>query len=343
MLGWVTRGRIASSSDSERPPRVWHVLPWGMVGKVRPLLLLPFLVFALAAPAWACLWYYGKNVKGQAMTVEGRFGNPERLLEFLTYHPEHESALGVNTTTEPPPEAEFKARSDYAATLVHQGKAAKAIPILEDIEKAHPNEYIVAVNLGTAYELIRENEKALHWIREGLRRNPDSHEGTEWLHVLILEAKIADAKDPAWAQTHSVLGLDFGTGDVPLTPKVFPSGQSPDRVRKALIHQLHERLAFVPPPDPLVAGMIADLADLEGLLATADHAVPLYDLALKYQPAHPDLVLRRKAQALQFAGQLISEQQRTEQKITGIAGLAIVGLVILYVATKRRKSAASNP
>jgi hypothetical protein len=218
--------------------------------------------------------------------------------------------------------------------------------MLEAIERAHPNEYIIAVNLGTAYELNGEDEKALHWIQEGLRRNPDSHSGTEWLHVMILESKIAGSKDPDWARTHSVLGLDFGTGDVPAMPTRLPPGQSADSVRKALIYQLHERLAFVHPPDPLVGGMIADLADLKGLQETADHAVPLYDLALTYQPSHPDLIQRRKVQALKFAGQIVSAHERGEKRAKvglGVAVVMILGVVILYLVQKRRKPGVSIP
>jgi tetratricopeptide (TPR) repeat protein len=310
------------------------------------ILLLPLLLLALTAPAWACLWYYGKNVKGDEVSVGGPGGNPKWFMRFLIHQPEHDRALEIDTSTEPGPEADFKIRSDYAATLVHQGKAAKAIPILEAIEKTRPNEYVIAVNLGTAYELNGENENALRWIREGLRRNSDSHGGTEWLHVLILEAKIAASKDPKWPNTHTVLGLDFGSGDVPVMPERFPSGQSGVTVRKALIYQLHERLAFVHPPDPLVAGMIADLADLEGILETADHAAALYDLALTYRPAHPDLLLRRKAQALKFVGQIVSQQQRDERRLTlasGVVGLLILGAVIHRVVRKRRKAGVSPP
>ena len=45
---------------------------------------------------------------------------------------------------------------------------------------------------------------------ECLKRNAQSHYGTEWLHELILEAKIALAYDPTWLQTHTVLRIDFG-------------------------------------------------------------------------------------------------------------------------------------
>lgn len=34
-----------------------------------------------------------------------------------------------------------------------------------------------------------------------------SNYGSEWLHVAILETKLAMAKDPAWLRSHSVLML----------------------------------------------------------------------------------------------------------------------------------------
>ena len=72
----------------------------------------------------------------------------------------------------------------------------------------------------------------------------------------------------------------------------------------------------------------------------------LYELALTYQPAHPDLVLRRKAQALKFAGQITSEHQREEMRASilfSVVGLVILGAVIRYVLQKRRKSKGSKP
>ena len=57
-------------------------------------------------------------------------------------------------------------------------------------------------------ELLNGNEDALKWIREGIHRNANSHEGTEWLHTLILETKIKAAGDPEYYAHHSVLNLD---------------------------------------------------------------------------------------------------------------------------------------
>jgi len=84
----------------------------------------------------------------------------------------------------------FDENSDLAVAFVHQGKYSEAIALLQELERRYPGKYQVAANLGTAFELSGDNKQALQWIREGIRRNPKSHEGTEWLHVAILEAKL---------------------------------------------------------------------------------------------------------------------------------------------------------
>src|SRR6185437_11772073 len=90
----------------------------------------------------------------------------------------------------------FNDRSDYSIALMYLGRSKEAVELLQALENERPGEYFIAANLGTAYELTGNNEEAARWIAEGIRRNPESHEGTEWLHLKILEAKIAQEKDP---------------------------------------------------------------------------------------------------------------------------------------------------
>ena len=59
------------------------------------------------------------------------------------------------------------------------------------LERRYPGHHETAANLGTALELAGHDAPALQWIRIGIRRNADEHYGSEWLHVRILEAKIA--------------------------------------------------------------------------------------------------------------------------------------------------------
>jgi hypothetical protein len=138
------------------------------------------------------------------------------------------------------------------------------------VEEAYPDKAIVAANLGTALELSGDNEEALRWIRVGVDRDPKEHYGTEWLHVMILEAKIALAKDPGWLAEHSVLGLDFGTQPRPLMPASMPLDESgkPRTANanfSAITYQLMERAKFVGRRDAIVA----DLHETQGNLSYA--------------------------------------------------------------------------
>ena len=57
-----------------------------------------------------------------------------------------------------------------------------------------------------------------------MRRNPDSHWRTEWLHARILEAKIALAADPRALEGRSIAGVVFDPVTVPPLPTAYPPG-----------------------------------------------------------------------------------------------------------------------
>jgi tetratricopeptide (TPR) repeat protein len=266
-----------------------------------PALFTLLLTLTLGLPAWACLNQYGKmNVHGETIPPGERRENFSYHISRLRNHGDHDAIVAAPAPTEPAAGADFKTRSDFAVALVHRGDSKKAVGILESVEKEHPGEYIVAANLGTAYELSGDLEKAFQWIQEGIRRNPKSHEGSEWLHLRILWARQALAKDPDWVKSHGVLDLDFGGEAIPRKPTVWPEGVADaESLIQALTYQLSERLAFVPPPDPLVGGLIADLADLLALFRSVDHAIPVYELALQYQPVRAELISRRLASSME--------------------------------------------
>jgi tetratricopeptide (TPR) repeat protein len=81
--------------------------------------------------------------------------------------------------------------SDYGVALCYAGRYAEAMKIFQAIEKKTPNKYQTAANIGTTYELLGKLDSALFWIKRGLQINPDSHGGSEWIHVKILEHEIA--------------------------------------------------------------------------------------------------------------------------------------------------------
>jgi hypothetical protein len=260
-----------------------------------PMAVLGLMVSGI--PALACMWIYGTNLDGKRVEVDGHIRdlslvNPEkRIAEWSPKLEMYQKRMKANPSVEN--------RSDYAAALIHVGDVKLGIRILEEIERTNPGLYVTAANLGTAFELSGENENALEWISEGLRRNANSHYGSEWVHVKILEAKIALAKDPAWLKTHSILNLDFGNAPRPELPEITVvdskgKARTHSEVKHAIAYQLHERLGFIPAPDPIVADLLFDLANLYALTTTVEVAQPVYDLALKFGVKSPELVNARK-------------------------------------------------
>jgi hypothetical protein len=241
----------------------------------------------------ACLWFHGTSIDGG----EKRYGvgvdpcdNQHGPITCLRDHRVHEERASATLGTAPGADATVEAHSDHAALLVYKGRPQEAI--------------------------------------EGIKRNPASHDGTEWLHVKILEAKIALARDPSWLETHSVLGLDFGEDAIPTLPQQWPEGQDLPSTRKALQYQLRERLGFVKPPDPIVGALLADLGSLVAIDTVVEHAVPIYDLALTYKPVHAEALGKRRA----ALAELIEDRRfRDDLRYVWLPTAGVVALLALLV------------
>lgn len=172
--------------------------------------------------------------------------------------------------------------NDLAVAWILTGDGSKGIELLREIESKPPRSAKVAANLGTALELAGENEEALKWIRESVRRDPNEHQGSEWVHVKILEAKLAIAKDPDWLVDHSVMGW---TPDKPLRDnagKLRRVGVLMEQIR----YQLRERVIFFDPPDAIVGDLFVTLGDI-GMANNETLETPFhYRKALKYGTVH---------------------------------------------------------
>lgn len=196
--------------------------------------------------------------------------------------------------------------NDLAVGRLLTGRHSEAISLLNEAEKRFPGQAMVAANLGTAYELSGNDAEALRWIREGVRRDPQEHEGTEWLHVEILEAKIALSRDPEWLKKNTVLGLNFGDAEVPVMPAMLPQNEkgearTPAEIGRAISYQMYERTKFVPPPNAVIADLYAARGDLSYAMGrptryadSIGYPADNYDEALKYGAARQALVLQRK-------------------------------------------------
>ena len=267
---------------------------------MRTLLIAAALILAIATDAAACLQTYGTDLHSHRKDFEGLTG--DALVELLLAHQSHReweqtaARLAERLKTNPT----IEDRNDYAVALVHLGRVLEALGMLRKIEAEQPGRYETAANLGTALELSGDDRGALRWIREGLRRNMKEHYGTEWLHVRILEAKLARARDPKWLERHSVAGTDFGSAAKPVLPRQLPAGNdglpvTAKELSEAFNYQLSERLQFVAAPEPIVADLLFDWGSLLALTEVVESADAVYTLAEKYQPVRRELFEKRRA------------------------------------------------
>lgn len=170
---------------------------------------------------------------------------------------------------------------DKSVKSILGGDYDGAIAQLEAIEAREPGNYHTAANLGTAYELKGDNEKALHWIKRGIQINPGSHRGTEWLHALILEAKVAAQKGRAIPETQRLMPLPEKLEKETLL-EVNGGKRTAAEAFEALSFQLSERLVFVKPKDRWAAECLFSAALLQASFYSVRDGLRLLDIAEEY-------------------------------------------------------------
>jgi tetratricopeptide (TPR) repeat protein len=307
--------------------------------RIRLPLAMVLAVALFPAAALACIWVYQTDLHGHARVLNDSGPEHDSVLEAHADRTDRRARL-EKLRPELKGKAEtgdYRDRNDYAAVLTMLGELPEAIEILTAIEAENPKQYATAVNLGTAYELQGDLPKALEWTKLGIERNSDAHYGTEWLHVQILEAELKLAEDPAWLQTHSVLGLDFGKEVTPVSPMISQTDAagkplSLESVESATRYQLHERIGLVPPPNAVVADLLADLGNLYVLNRSLERAIPIYELALEYRPTHPEIVQKRVGHFRKLVAANPKSLQRTMHPGVKLLAVSCVAVVVAVPA-----------
>ncbi len=200
----------------------------------------------------------------------------------------------------------FEHTNLYASALVFTGKPKQAIKVLLQQEKLHPNRYETATNLGAAYELSGDIPQATRWIARGLQLNPESHHGTEWLHLAILNAKAATKKDRRWLETNGILDQELD----------LAQPASRQRAKHALVIQLSERLQFIKADDPFVADLFYTLGSIYDAENRPQDAQPFYDRSLEFHTLRRDSIASAQAatqlkaehnELVTLAGEILTE------------------------------------
>ncbi|MBB4800471.1 tetratricopeptide (TPR) repeat protein [Flavobacterium nitrogenifigens] len=166
--------------------------------------------------------------------------------------------------------------SDKGYLLILLGKYNEAENLYLNIEKIKPNRYSTASNLGTLYELMGENQKAYDWIKKSIEINPESHNGSEWLHLKILEAKIKKLTD---VTGQFLINTNFGTA---ATPETKLSKEEIEKLAKEVYYQVNERISFIEPKDKIISILLFELGNLVQLIGEHENALRIYNKARVY-------------------------------------------------------------
>lgn len=221
----------------------------------------------------------------------------------------------------------YKLLSDYAWYEVRTGDRAKAVRLLEALYKDHPTEYNILANLGTAYEVVGQPQKALDMLKKAVAINPASHFGSEWIHINILEQKVAANPD-----YRKIIGLSPGAK----YDKSIPA----DSLMVQLAYQLHERIGFIAPPDPIVGQLVKDFADLVAMVHSSSKAQEFYAYAVKYDST---ILLQKPVEKAVVKDTAQSKDNVDYGKYNTTLLLVILGVVIagviVYAIIRNRQPA----
>lgn len=228
--------------------------------------------------------------------------------------------------------------SDYAVALLRAGEFVKGRDILKDLAVEHGDEYIIAANLGTAYELTGDVPNALEWIRKGVELNPKSHDGTEWLHVKILEAKAQAQGQKNWFAKNKTLALDFGSEVQPVQPKTAVRDEQQKElsiadVRQALEYQLQERTQFIKAEDRQMSELLISLGNILVLQAEPEKAYEVFKLAREYEPLSSPLLEAKIDAYNPMKGNILDRflWNLTNNTLLTLLGIAAVSAIGWYV------------
>lgn len=272
-------------------------------------IFLTALLTGMVYPLLACINYMGVTVDGKHVTIDASHYSGH-FLHYPSRTDKSEKALRLQNEKLL---AELKAypdkipvRNDLAVTRIFLGDYDTALVLLKHNYILSANNYATLANLGVVYELKGKLDSAYHYTARAFEINKESHHGSEWIHLRLLETAM-HANPQMQLENFKMLGIDFGKEATPSRSAV-PGRVVEHRIIESesrsrwdtvtrLVHdleyQLQERTFFIKNNDPYIGELFFTLADLYSLYYDRYWALWAYTKALQYGTAHDDIVIKR--------------------------------------------------
>jgi len=240
----------------------------------------------------SCMWIDGTTIDGEYTNDASTF-EVKWMKKTISSHNTQTKLKNILEDSNTEERSKNKQEEFDAIVLLLKGNYEQSIEKLLTLDKQLNNKYSIASNLGTAYELSGNNIKALKWITEGIKRDANSHYGTEWLHQLILKTKIKLQENPNWLKTNRIIPLP---SKFDRKSNIIIENKSYDinEIQKALNYQLRERVIFVKPKDIIVADLFYTLARISAHTSSVEKGLGYLKLSELYGFSQPELLKKRE-------------------------------------------------
>jgi hypothetical protein len=225
------------------------------------------VLLALPSAAWAGLYYSGEaqaelpsQWRGflldhkalRSVAVKPTAGNPaspmrERYLEAAA---KLEKAAKDRKLT-----ADEKA--DLGALYVRLGEATKAVNLLRDAQREHPNHFAINANLGSAWQALGDLKQAAYALADAVKLAPGKVQKAEELHLKLVRLRL---QKKGLAELEELLGVRWVDDKGAYTPGKLAAAERKKLPEDAAA--LVQQLALWLPSDGYVLWQLAELANL---------------------------------------------------------------------------------
>src|SRR5579885_2453626 len=226
----------------------------------------------------------------RSIAVSSRPGSPANPARER-YRREAERLAGLQQPGKHPTAEDL---ADLGALYIRLGEASRAVDVLRTAGRQFPNDFRIASNLGTAWQLQGDLEQAALSLREAVKLAPATLRQAEEYQLNLVGLRLSQPK----AGFDDLFSVCFVTQDGSYQPGRIGEAQRKKLPREATA--IVQRLALWLPADGKLLWQLAELANAQG---DVQAAVAIMDGCVTEFGMH-DPKLRRHRQALRAAADL---------------------------------------
>jgi hypothetical protein len=202
--------------------------------------------------------------------------------------------------------------ADLGAIWVRLGRSDKAVEVLEKASRQHPNHFAIAANLGTAWQLQGDLQRAMLNLQTAHRLAPGKWAEAEKYHLKLVLARLKEKKDSM--NLDDLFGVTYGTGKGQYEAGKMSESEKQKLPKNAVA--VVQQLCLWLPADERLLWQLAEIANAHGDIQTAGNIMD--GLVTQYNFRTPDL--REHRQIVKLAAEKLPASTNKEDHQQHVGG-----------------------